>query len=498
MRTAIMRTVSKTTYLSFKTCPKFTWLYQNKRDEFVENPRAASQIQDGIAVGKAAHSYFANCFDATAKAKDGNLDLSQMIAKTKEAIKGHDVTIAEASFEIDGLFCSVDLLHPVEGGFEIVEVKATSQVNEEHLIDTAFQTHVLRKCGLTILGTYVLHLNNKYRRKGPLELDKLFIKERVDDDPLFVQTLREINDDVPRLRAILSSQTEPDEELDSKCKGCPFGDYCRRDLPTPSIVNLYKFPAYKHLSKDGIYTYQDLLKSGARINQRQRAQIESFLSKKEEIIDKGSLKGFLKKIRYPIYHLDFESVELPIPPVDNAWPYEQIPTQYSLHIEYKDGRLEHKEFLGETMDPRRAIAEALCRDIPEDGCVTAYNQTFEKTRLKELANLFPDLKGRLLKIRDNVVDLFEPFDKGYYYHSAMGGSASIKKVLPALYPNDPELDYHALPVVHNGSEAMSIYPIMVNAEPEEKEKIRKGLLDYCCLDTLAMVKVLKRIKEKAL
>ena len=72
---------------------------------------------------------------------------------------------------------------------------------------------------------------------------------------------------------------------------------------------------------------------------------------------------------------------------------------------------------------------------------------------------------------------------------------SIKAVLPALYPDDPELDYHALPVVHNGGEAMDIYPKMLLASPEEKERIRDGLLKYCCLDTLAMVKILKKLKE---
>ncbi|MCI7220103.1 MAG: DUF2779 domain-containing protein, partial [Bacilli bacterium] len=79
-------------------------------------------------------------------------------------------------------------------------------------------------------------------------------------------------------------------------------------------------------------------------------------------------------------------------------------------------------------------------------------------------------------------------------HKDMGGSNSIKAVLPALYPNDSELDYHALPVVHNGGEAMDIYPKMLVASQEEKERIRDGLLQYCCLDTLAMVKVLRKIK----
>ena len=184
-----------------------------------------------------------------------------------------------------------------------------------------------------------------------------------------------------------------------------------------------------------------------------------------------------------------------VPPCDGAWPYEQIPTQYSLHIEYEDGRLEHKEFLGDSIDPRRAFAESLIRDIPGDSSVLVFNIDFEGKRLDELIEMFPDLAEDLLKIKNRIVDLLDPFRAGYYYDSKMGGSNSIKVVLPALYPDDPELDYHALPVVHHGGEAMEIYPVMLKADPKEKERIRVGLLQYCCLDTYAMVKILRKLKE---
>ena len=150
--------------------------------------------------------------------------------------------------------------------------------------------------------------------------------------------------------------------------------------------------------------------------------------------------------------------------------------------------------MGDTIDPRREIAESLCKNIPADACVTVYNKIFECGRLNELADLYPDLREHLSSISNNVVDLIVPFRNGSYYHKDMSCSNSIKAVLPALYPNDPELDYHALPVVHNGGEAMDIYPKMLVASLEEKERIRDGLLQYCCLDTLAMVKVLRKLK----
>ncbi len=124
----------------------------------------------------------------------------------------------------------------------------------------------------------------------------------------------------------------------------------------------------------------------------------------------------------------------------------------------------------------------------------AYYKSFECTRIKELAEAFPDLAEHLLNVESNIVDLLVPFQSGWYYNKAMGGSFSIKSVLPALFPNDPELDYHALEGVHNGSEAMAIFPKMEAMTPEEQAEARKNLLAYCKLDTLAMVRVWEKLR----
>ena len=188
-----------------------------------------------------------------------------------------------------------------------------------------------------------------------------------------------------------------------------------------------------------------------------------------------------------------------IPRYIGTKPYAQIPFQYSLHyIEHEGGKLEHKEFLAESgTDPRRAIAESLCRDIPMNVCVTAYNKAFECTRLKELAEAFPDISEHLLNIEQNIKDLLVPFQSGYYYNRAMGGSFSIKSVLPAIFPDDPALDYHNLEGVHNGGEAMAIFPKIKDMPPEEQITARYNLLKYCELDTLAMVKVWEELLRAA-
>ena len=119
------------------------------------------------------------------------------------------------------------------------------------------------------------------------------------------------------------------------------------------------------------------------------------------------------------------------------------------------------------------------------------------TRLKELAERFPDLSQHLLSIRDNIADLLVPFQSGWYYNREMGGSFSIKSVLPALFPDDPSLDYHNLDGIHNGGEAMNAFPAMEKMSGEELEQTRRNLLEYCKLDTFAMVKVWEKLKEAA-
>lgn len=200
-----------------------------------------------------------------------------------------------------------------------------------------------------------------------------------------------------------------------------------------------------------------------------------------------------------MYFLDFETEMPSVPKYVGTSPLAQIPFQYSLHfIENEGGELGHKEFLAkEGTDPLRPIAEALCRDIPKDVTVLAYNMAFECSRLRELAGYFPDLAEHLENIADNVRDLIVPFRSGWYYNWRMGGSFSIKSVLPALFPDDPSLDYHNLEGIHNGGEAMKAFSAMVGMSAEEAAKTRENLLRYCELDTLAMVRVWEKLKEAA-
>jgi hypothetical protein len=226
-------------------------------------------------------------------------------------------------------------------------------------------------------------------------------------------------------------------------------------------------------------------------------QIEHDIKDLPPRIEVDQIRKFLNGLTYPLYFLDFESFFPAIPRYDNSKPYQQICFQYSLHyIESEGSELKHKEFLAYPgKDPRRELCESLCRDIPKNVCSLAYNTTFETLRLKEMAELFPDLSDHLLNIRDNMKDLMVPFRKKDYYCRSMGGSFSIKSVLPALFPDDPALDYHNLEGVHHGGEAADTFLRMETMTHEELEKHRGYLLKYCGLDTYAMVRIWEKLLE---
>ena len=172
-------------------------------------------------------------------------------------------------------------------------------------------------------------------------------------------------------------------------------------------------------------------------------------------------------------------------------PYEQIPFQFSIHKDDGKGNLEHFEFLAEAgADPRYDLALNLIKFIPQDACLLAYNMSFEKRVMRQLAINYPQISSELMSIHDNIKDLMTPFASKSYYHPKMQGSYSIKYVLPALVP-EFESAYKDLNLIHHGGEAMAHMPA------DEREAYRKALLEYCKLDTLAMVKVLEKLREAA-
>ena len=491
--------LSKSIYVRVWSCPRGAWISKYHPELAPMDENTLARFRTGDEVGDLARGLFGAYVNVTAEKEDGSLDLPRMMENTRLEMERGTEVICEAAFSWEGMYCAVDLLRREGDGWAIYEVKSSSDgLQDKYIADVSYQKYVLERCGVRVTGVYLVCIDTSYvLGEEGLDLSGFF---KINDLGEYAQAEQEHVPEVLRTaEQVLLSDKEPPAELAEACRDCAFFGYCTRDLPSPNVFDLYRLGMKKKLEyyRQGLAGYGELEKAGVIKNATQLRQIDFALHDRGTWVEPEPIREFLAGLTYPLYFLDFETMQPAVPFCVGTHPFAQIPFQYSLHwIEAEGGKLKHTEFLAESgTDPRRAVAEALCRDIPADACVTAFNKAFECTRLKELAAAFPDLADHLLAIEGNVADLLIPFQKGWYYRREMGGSFSIKSVLPAICPGDPELDYHALEGVHNGSEAMSVFPQIQYMEPAEQERARKNLLAYCRLDTLAMVKVWEELRR---
>lgn len=481
--------LSKSSYCRGIQCKKILWLEKHKPEEQEEqnNDRI---LENGNDIHEVARYLFGSHINI-----EYTENLSQMIEDTINTIESYkDVIITEASFNYKNNFCSVDILKKNNNTYEIYEIKSSTELKDIYINDASYQYYVLTSLGLKVTKVSLVHINSNYVRIGDLDLDELFIKQDItkevkDLQETVIKNIKEINEYVEKNEKI--------KDIDENCfkpYPCPFFKYCTKHLPEKNIFDIPRMQTKQKLKlyNKKIFSYEDLLKE--KINENTKKILEYELYNKEDYIDKIEIKNFLDTLKEPLYFLDFETYQMPIPLYNNVSPYEQIPFQYSLH--YIDETLKHKEFLAQAgIDPRRSLAQQLVKDIPKNVTTLAYNMGFEKGVIKRLSKLYPDLSEHLMNIHDNIKDLMIPFQKGYYYTKDMHGSYSIKYVLPALFPNDPSLNYKNLDLIHNGSEAMSSFQDLINKTEEEQKYIRERLLRYCELDTYAMVKIYEKLKE---
>ena len=389
-----MEAFSKSKYCSYWQCPKLAWLNQHRPEERVTDGNEDAHMEAGREVGKLAKSLFGPFVDVTSYV-DQQLDLFTMLEKTKSEMEKDTPVICEAAFSYEGCYCAVDILKKTDDGWAIYEVKSSTAIVDRedvepvHAADIAYQKYVLEHCGVSVTGTYLVNINSNYVREGELNLQKLFCIRDVSD--AIKEELKDVKKHLKEAREILTNPEEPVCDLEVGCYSpypCTYWNYCTKHVPKESVFDLYRLPFKKKLEyyHQGLISYQDLNKSGVIKNPKQQRQISFVLEEKGTYVERENIRAFLEQLTYPLYFLDFETMQPVIPLFDGTKPYQQIPFQYSLHyIESKGGLLKHKEFLAESgINPLREIAEALCRDIPMNVCVTAYNKAFECTRLKEL------------------------------------------------------------------------------------------------------------------
>ena len=478
--------LSKSQYVRGLQCHKSLWLYKNRPD-LIEKPDAQQEslFKTGNTVGDLACQLFPGGVEIEFNPKD----FDGMIQQTAEFIKQGVEVIYEATFKENGVFAMADILVKNGQKWDVYEVKSSTSVKSYHRDDAAVQWHALSNV-LELNRIFIVHINNEYQRIGQLDIQKLFKTEDVTESVF--ERLDEVPDNIKEMEGMISL-VEPNIDIGPYCSDpheCDFKKHCWQGIPMPSIFDLYRMNSSKkfELYRKGVIAF-DQVPIALKLSKIQNVQVESFESN-DILINKPVINDFLKTVEYPIHFFDFETFQNAIPRFEGQQPYAQIPFQYSLHILHSDGRLEHKEFLGdENSDPRKDLAERMVQDILPSGSLMAYNQSFEKGVISKLAQRYTEHNDALMQIHSRFVDLLVPFRSLGYYHPEFNGSFSIKSVLPAMFPDEPELDYKQLTIQHGGMAMDTFANLHLLKDKTSLEQIRKDLLAYCRLDTLAMVRI---------
>jgi len=490
--------LSKSKFVAGCQCLKRLY-WQIHAPELAAEPSAASEavMEQGCEVGLLARQLFPGGVEVCSES-----GLGQAIRATRELVANREVpAIFEAAFEHDGVVVRVDVLHHRgDGRWRLIEVKSSASVKEEHLDDMAIQYRVLSRCGLDVGSCCLAHVNRNYVFQGGMV------------DPWRFFRIRNVTRQVARLQpkltfqlraafTILSLPAAPQIAPGRHCVSpitCEFYDPCNPPLPDDHIGYLPRLhaSAMEELEELGIESIHEVPDDFALTEIQRRAA--DCVRTGEPWYNREALKTELAALKFPVRYMDFETINPAIPRFLGMRPYQQIPFQFSVHSQHEPGAEPvHCEFLApDSSDPRLGFTASLCNALGENGSIVVYNRQFEQGRLEELATWLPEYANRIRSIEARLFDLL-PVIRKHVYHPRFGGSFSLKDVLPALVA---EMSYSGMRVADGQAAGLAWEALVrgnVDGSDGDGDKLKRALLDYCRLDTLALVKLLEQLKLKA-
>lgn len=484
-----MPLLTKSKFLSGLQCAKYLWVSFNDKAKIPPTDASTQFVFDqGHEVGELAKSFFPGGINIP---YDG---FRESIAATAKLLPQRK-PLFETSILAGDLYSRIDILNPVgENEWDLIEVKSSTSVKEEHIADAAFQKYVCEQAGLNIRHCHLMHLNNEYVRQGALDVAALFVLADIS------QPVEAVSAQIPGRVNVMFGTIDlkhvPEVAIGPHCLQpyeCPLKDQCWSFLPKRSIFNLYWLGREKkfELLAQGFQTIEEL-PDHIELSDKQRLQRQAIQDGRAHI-DVQAIRAFLQTFRYPLYYLDFETFSPAIPLYHGTRAYQRIPFQFSLHVVNEDLSTEHRFFLADgASDPRPAFLRALKESIGTAGSVIVYNQKFEEGILKELAAAFPKESAWLQAVIQRMVDLLVPFQAFHYHHPDQNGSASLKNVLPVLTGQS----YQEL-AIQDGDQASRLFveTFVKGSRREGKDTVRRDLEAYCRLDTQAMVDIVAKLRE---
>jgi len=479
--------LSKSRVLDGLQCPKRLFLQVHHRELAEVDPSTAYRFQVGHRVGEVARSLRPTGRLISEKDSDAALRQTE-----REFAGAGDRVVFEGAVAYGGVLIRADILSREGTDMALHEVKSSTSIKDYHYPDVAVQSWTLKGAGLPLSQSFVTHIDRSFVYQGDGRYAGLFRDTEV--SAAMAPFVTQVAGWVESFSRMLEGAA-PEEETGTHCHDpfeCPFLAHCSADDPAYPVEILPR--GGKAVAALRAAGYRDLrdVPEGMLAAPR-HIRVWSATKAGQADIVKGA-GAELAALPYPRFHIDFETVQMAVPIWAGTKPYEQLPFQWSCHVEKADGSLDRGGFLDLSgMPPMRAFAESLIDFVGPDGPVFSYTG-FEQTILKQCGVWFPDLAQRLNQIIDRLVDLRPLAERGYY-HPAMMGSWSIKAVLPTVAP---DLDYAKLGEVQDGGQAGVAYleAIDPGTTTERRQAIDAALRAYCANDTLAMVRLTRFLIER--
>lgn len=482
--------LSKSRFVKGLQCKKYLWwsVHDKNASELIPDLLTEYRFKTGHEIGQLACEQFPGGFQVDKF--DG--DLQAQIDATKHAVDAGEKILYEASFFADHTFVAVDVLLIGAGGVEIIEVKSSSSLKDIYLDDLAIQYHIVTSAGFSIKSAKVMFLNKACRFP---DLSNLFCIEDVTETVIEKQS--HIPEEIRSQISVLKSDL-PEVKIGTHCSSpyaCPFLSRCWPELPDRHISTLAGVgpKGVEEFQEMGINLIDEIVDK-SKLNLVQLRQIKSHETK--SLIIEDGLQKRLEEIIYPIGFLDFETIAPAVPKWGGCGPYGAggaMPVQFSFHLLRENGELDHYEWIADTFeDPRPEMARHLKDAVEGANTILVYSASVERNCIKKIISGVEGGKTELRKASEKIVDLL-PIVRNHVYHPDFEGSFSIKSVLPALVCG---LKYDDLEISEGMSASILLEKIIFKRH-EVKDFIRtkKALLEYCKMDTLAMLKLFQTLNK---
>jgi hypothetical protein len=484
--------LTKSRYVKGLICRKALWL--QVRDPERASPRTPAQqriLDQGTRVGELARTRFAG----GVLLKAGPQEHERALAETRLDMASAAPAVFEAAFLHHRTLVRVDVLRRAGGGaWDLIEVKSTTKVKDEHIPDAAVQRCVAEGGGLRVAGVFLMHLNAECTYP---DLSDLFVLE--DLGPQLGAILPQVEGQLNDFLRLLEEPAEPRVPVGPQCTApyeCEFKAYCWRRVPAVSVfdVPLLKAEAKAELAARGVLDIARI-PPDFPLPPTARRFVDLYLGGRARV-EWPAIRRELAGLQFPLHFLDFETDNPAVPRFEGMHPYGRLPFQFSCHRLDAGGDLGRFEYLHEGPDdPRPALADALGGALGPAGTVVAYNAPFEKGVLQELASFLGSglLASALESAAGRLWDLLIVF-REHYRDPAFGGSNSLKNVLPVLLPG---FSYEGLEVASGEEAQVAWEQLIVLPEGPEKRRVADALRAYCRQDSLAMLEIYRFLAARA-